>query len=174
MNYHRPNLPEDSDQKAGTVIPAAQAVPAARDPYNSAVGSYYRPGYGYGPGYGQQTRHRVFSSMFLNTCASRSNTAGSFSASLGRHWLLGRCRTLMQTPLYTSTVRLQIDPITVAAKATDAGSTTPIDDPDSNFMRTQYELLGGHTMAERVASALKLGDGFLLFFNRENFQSSGF
>ena len=172
MNYHRPNLPEDSDQKAGTVIPAAQAGPAARDPYNSAVGSYYPPGYGYGPGYGQDTPSS-FQLDVLEYLRIAVKHRWLILSIVGAALVIGTVRTLMQTPLYTSTVRLQIDPVTVAAKATDAGSTTPIDDPDSNFMRTQYELLGGHTMAERVASALKLGAD-PLFFNRENFQSSGF
>ena len=40
MNYYRANLPEESDAKPGSLVPTAQSVPAARDPYNSAVGAY--------------------------------------------------------------------------------------------------------------------------------------
>ena len=65
MNYHRANSPDDSDPKAGSVIPAAQSAPATRDPYNSAVGAYYGPGYA--PAMDQ--RRRIFRSIFLNICA---------------------------------------------------------------------------------------------------------
>ena len=62
----------------------------------------------------------------------------------------------MQTPLYTATVRLQIDQN--VAKIVQGDNVMPTDDSDDAFMRTQYELLQGRTMAERVASSLKLGD----------------
>ena len=42
---------------------------------------------------------------------------------------------------------------------------------DFEFMRTQYELLQSPQMAERVASALKLGED-LAFFHRESFRFS--
>src|SRR5689334_13243263 len=70
---------------------------------------------------------------------------------------LATVRTLMQTPLYSATVRLQID--RNVAKIINNESVTPAeDDYNSDFMQTQYELLQGPTMAERVASALKLGN----------------
>ncbi len=79
--------------------------------------------------------------------------------------------TLMQTPLYTSTVRLQID--RQVAKIVEGGNITPIEGPDLEFMKTQYELLEGRTMAERVASALKLGDD-ADFFKPRGFSLIGF
>ena len=60
----------------------------------------------------------------------------------------------MQVPLYTSTVRLQIDRVTKLVE----GSKLIDDGGDSEFMQTQYQLLEGRTMAERVVSMLKLGD----------------
>jgi capsular exopolysaccharide synthesis family protein len=62
----------------------------------------------------------------------------------------------MQTPLYTSTVRLQID--RTVAKIIEGGNVAPAEGSDSEFMRTQLELLMGRAMAERVASTLKLGE----------------
>jgi len=62
----------------------------------------------------------------------------------------------MQTPLYTATVRLQID--RNVAKIVEQGNVTPLEGSDFEFLRTQYELLQSRTMAERVASALKLGN----------------
>ena len=69
---------------------------------------------------------------------------------------LAAVRTLMQTPLYTATVRLQIDQN--VAKIVQGDNVMPTEDSDDAFMRTQYELLQGRTMAERVASSLKLGE----------------
>ena len=70
----------------------------------------------------------------------------------------------MQTPLYTATVRLQID--VSAAKVVESGNVAP-EDSGAEFMRTQYELLSSRTMAERVASALKLGKDADFFAPRE-------
>jgi succinoglycan biosynthesis transport protein ExoP len=63
----------------------------------------------------------------------------------------------MATPLYTSTVRLQID--LNVAKVVESGNITPTEQPyDSEFLRTQYELLQSRSMAERVASMARLAD----------------
>ena len=67
---------------------------------------------------------------------------------------LGGVRTLMQTPIYTATVRLQIDR---PMKIVESGNDVEQQGSDWEFMKTQYELLGSFSMAERVASALKLG-----------------
>jgi len=154
MNYHRANLPEDADPKAGSVIPAPQAVPAARDPYNSAVGSYYGPGYppGYGPAPGSDFQIDLL--QYLHVLIKRRWLILSI---VGAALVIAILYTLMQTPLYTSTVRLQID--RTVAKVVEAGSVAPseTDADDAEFMKTQYVLLEGRTMAERVASALKLG-----------------
>ena len=75
--------------------------------------------------------------------------------------VFGAVRTLMTTPLYTATVRLQID--RNVAKVVEGGNVTPLEGADSRFLRTQYELLKSRAMAERVASALKLGEDADLF-----------
>src|SRR5260370_6741807 len=69
---------------------------------------------------------------------------------------LGTVASLMQTPLYTATVRLQID--RNVARIVEQGNVTPLEGADFEFLRTQYELLQSRTMAERVVSALKLGN----------------
>ena len=78
---------------------------------------------------------------------------------------LGALRTLMVTPLYTSTVRLQID--RNATEVIKGGEVTPAEDASFEFLKTQYELLQSRTMAERVASALKLGEDDDFFKPRE-------
>ena len=165
MNYHRPNLPEDS-AKPEAVVPAAQAVPAARDPYNSAVGSYYGPS-GYGPGYGPGAdAPSSFQLDVLEYLRIAVKHRWLILSIVGAALTFAAVTTLMKTPLYTSTVRLQIDPMSLTAKVTDPNATA-VEDPDANFMRTQYELLRGRTMAERVASALKLGEDPTFFQPRE-------
>src|SRR5262245_23030084 len=82
---------------------------------------------------------------------------------------LGALATLMTLPLYTATVRLQID--RNVAKVVEGGNVTPVEGTDFEFMKTQYELLMGRMIGERVVSALKLGNdpdfnkprGFSLF-----------
>jgi polysaccharide biosynthesis transport protein len=70
--------------------------------------------------------------------------------------LLGALATMMTTPLYTATVRLQID--RNVAKIVDSGNVIPVEGSDAEFQRTQHELLRSRGMAERVASALNLGE----------------
>jgi succinoglycan biosynthesis transport protein ExoP len=74
---------------------------------------------------------------------------------------IGSVRTLLTTPLYTATVRLQID--SNVAKILDQGNVTPMETGNAEFLRTQYELLESRSIAERAASALRLADdpGFL-------------
>jgi polysaccharide biosynthesis transport protein len=105
---------------------------------------------------------------------SEPGISGDFNATLlgywrilsKRKWLivtvtvafltLGVVGTLMMTPLYTATVRLQID--RNVAKIVEGGNITPVEGSDVEFLRTQYELLQSRSMAERAASALKLGN----------------
>jgi succinoglycan biosynthesis transport protein ExoP len=68
--------------------------------------------------------------------------------------VIGSVRTLMETPLFTSSVRLQID----SPPRIVEGGNIDADSEDYRFMTTQYQLLESRTMAERVASMLKLGN----------------
>ncbi len=67
---------------------------------------------------------------------------------------LGGVRTFLKTPLYSSTVRIQIEREPV--KIIEGGSTTSSDSNSFDFLRTQYELLKSRAMAERIVSALRL------------------
>ena len=69
---------------------------------------------------------------------------------------VGTVWTLLQTPLYTSTVRLQID--RNVSKIVEGGNITPAEGEDGEFLRTQYELLQSRSLAERVASSARLAD----------------
>lgn len=76
---------------------------------------------------------------------------------------VGLLSTLMMTPLYTSVTRVQID--RNVSKVVESGNITPVESFDLEFLRTQYELLQGSAVAERTASALRLGDD-PTFFNQ--------
>ena len=156
MNYHRTNPADEGDAKAGELVAAAQALPATRDPYNSAVGAYAGAG-AEAPSDFQLDLLEYLRILLKHRWLILSIVAASL--------VLGAVMTLMKTPLYTSTVRLQID--RNVAKIVEGGNITPVEGEDSEFMRTQYELLQGRTMAERVASALKLGQDQTFFQPRE-------
>jgi succinoglycan biosynthesis transport protein ExoP len=69
--------------------------------------------------------------------------------------LVGLLWTSMATPLYTSTVRIQID--RDAAKVVENGSVAPTEGGyDLEFLKTQYELLQSRNLAERVATLTHL------------------
>jgi succinoglycan biosynthesis transport protein ExoP len=69
--------------------------------------------------------------------------------------IAGLLWTLMVTPLYTSTVRLQID--RNAATIVEGGNVMPVEPPfDFEFLKTQYEILQSRNIAERVAAITHL------------------
>lgn len=68
---------------------------------------------------------------------------------------IGGLNGLMKTPLYTSTVTIQID--LEAIKVVDGDATGPARNAQgADFQRTHYELLKSRAMAERVVSSLQL------------------
>jgi len=155
MNYQRAN-PPDGDAKPGGLVPAAQGLPPTRDAYYSAVGAYA------GPGAEPPSDFQLDLLEYLRVLIKRRWLILSIvAASL----VFGALMTLIKTPLYTSTVRIQID--RSIAKIVESGNVTPVEGPELEFMRTQYELLQSHTIAERVASALKLGEDPGFFEPRE-------
>ena len=77
-------------------------------------------------------------------------------ASLPLSSLLAAVCTLMQTPFYTATVRLQID--RNVGQIVKGDNVMPAEDSsDFEFGQTQYMLLQSRAMADRVVSALRLG-----------------
>lgn len=137
---------DDRRVTPGRLVPAPQTLPAVRDPYGE-IGGYP---------------------------ADISEYADSFGADLREYWrilnkrkwlvvsvlvvcvALGAVYTLMKTPLYTSTVRLQID--RNVTKVVEGGNVAPLESSGFEFLKTQYELLQSRTLAERVATSLRLGD----------------
>ncbi len=69
---------------------------------------------------------------------------------------LGAVKALITTPLYSSTVRIQID--REPSKLLEQGSAAPQEEGGQDFLKTQFELLKSLGMAERVASQLRLNE----------------
>ena len=68
---------------------------------------------------------------------------------------LGTLRVLMMTPMYTSSVRIQIEQN--AAKIVEGGvNQAETDGWSGDFLKTQYELLQSRSLAQRVAMAADL------------------
>ena len=80
-------------------------------------------------------------------------------------FVLGGVRVLLQTPLYSATVRIQIE--REPAKIVEGGAASPAGTENSDFLRTQYELLKSRSMAERVVSMLHLYDDESFFKPRD-------
>jgi capsular exopolysaccharide synthesis family protein len=70
--------------------------------------------------------------------------------------VLGGVQTFLVTPLYRATVRIQIEREPV--KIVESGTTTPVELGNSDFLRTQYELIKSRALAERVVSSLHLAE----------------
>jgi capsular exopolysaccharide synthesis family protein len=143
MNDHA-NMPGDPRDVRGQLVTAAQSLPAARDPYGPLVG-YVEPA----SDSAEQLATKLFE--YWRIFKKRKWLILSIAAAFVT---LNGVRTLMETPLYTATVRLQID--TNVAKIVEGDNVMPVDASGTDFMRTQYELLQSRTMAERVVSSLKL------------------
>ena len=145
------NPSNENRATAGRLVPQGRTVPATRDPYGQ-LGAY-TGGAGEAPvesGFDLREYWRIFNKR-------KWLIVGIAAAFLA----LGAVRTLMTTPLYTATVRLQID--RNVSKIVEGGNVTPFEGGDAEFLRTQYALLQSRAMAERVASALNLGNDADLF-----------
>jgi capsular exopolysaccharide synthesis family protein len=144
------NAPHGNQKNSGQLIPATQAVPVVSDPYGPLA--LY-------PGASGVDAPLLFG-LSLHDCWRILNKRKWLILGIAAAFVtLSAVRTLMETPLYTATVRLQIER---AARIIESGNVMP-EAPDYEFMETQYELLRSQMMAERVASTLKLGGDEDLF-----------
>src|SRR5262245_50691109 len=133
----RPDAPTENRREAGKLVPASHAeLATARDPYG-ALG-----GYGAGPADAPGSL-RLNLLMYWRIANKRKWVIISV---LGAFVVIGALKTLMETPLYTTGVRLQID--RNVAKIVESGNVTPTEGPswDTDFLRTQYELLKSRAM----------------------------
>src|SRR5262245_59848789 len=145
----RGTIPNDRHDGGSQLVPTAQSVPALRNPYGMPVG--------YADTVEDQPAPFGFNLLTLLKYWRILNKRKWLILSVAAAFVvLAAVRALMQTPLYTSTVRLQID--ANVAKIVEGGDNVMPVEGGVEFMNTQYQLLRSHMMAGRVASALKLGD----------------
>ena len=145
MNDHA-NMPSDPRDVRGQLVTTAQSLPAARDPYGPLVG-YVEP---------PSDDAEQLAAKFFEGWRIFKKRKWLILSIVAAFVTLNGVRTLMETPLYTATVRLQID-ANVANIVERGDNVVPVD-TSHDFMRTQYELLHGRTMAERVVSSLRLAN----------------
>jgi capsular exopolysaccharide synthesis family protein len=131
---------------AGQLAPNGGSVSEISDPYRSAA-AYLEPL----PGEQADLANTIRD--YLRICNKRKGLIFAVAATV---LALGTVRTLMMTPLYNSSVRLQID--RNVAKIVEGGSVTPVEGTDSEFLRTQYELLQSKSLAERVAASARVAE----------------
>jgi succinoglycan biosynthesis transport protein ExoP len=126
------------------LVPIVEHLPAPRDPYGRL-----EP---YGGSLGDEAEQSSFNLIeALRILNKRKWLILSITAAFV---MLAAVKVLMQVPLYTATVRLQIDDEARVVERGDIRSERN----NWEFMQTQYELLEGRTIAERVVSALNLSD----------------
>src|SRR5262245_26224868 len=137
------DMPNGYRGQGRQLVPIPEGVPALRDPYGRVAL--------YGAGLGDESEQsglNVFE--YLRVLNKHKWLILAIAVSLA---CLSVVRTLTQTPLYTSTIRLQVDR---EAKVVEGPQVTPLYS-DFEFMRTQFQILEGRNMAERVVAALNLG-----------------
>jgi capsular exopolysaccharide synthesis family protein len=121
--------------------------------FNQAVGTVagqIPPGYGPAFDYGAEPSLDIL--HYLRIALKRRWLILGIASSV---LVVGLLVTLMMTPYYTATVRLQIE--RNAAKIVEGASVTPIEvGEDTEFLTTQHKLLQSRSMSERVVSTLKL------------------
>jgi polysaccharide biosynthesis transport protein len=145
MNANLANDPSRRPEERQLAV-SPQSTPAIRDPYGTLAGYQLT---------GAETPGHSYVDILLEIWRIAYKRKWLIAAIALAFFAIGAVRTLMQVPLYTATVRVQID--RSVAKVVQTEGVTP-DDMDYDFMRTQYELLKSRNMAERVVSSLALGD----------------
>src|SRR5262249_54992839 len=139
------DMPGGNRETARQLIPAGETLPATRDPYGQ-LALYYGENVDREPDQFRATLLEYFRILYKHKWLI-IGVAIVFS-------VISAVRTLMEIPLFTSTVRVQID----SPPRIVEGGNIDSDTQDYQFMTTQYQLLESRTMAERVASMLKLGN----------------
>src|SRR5262245_45691544 len=136
------------------LVPVPGLVPALQDPYGRSLGLY-------GGSLGDEAEESGFQLLeYLRVLIKRKWLILSIAAAFA---VLSTVSALMKTPLYTSTVRLQIER---EARVIEGPQVTP-QYTDWEFMQTQYQILESRQMAERVVAALRLASDADFFKPRE-------
>src|SRR4029079_5892437 len=138
------SLPERNHGNGRQLVPVGETVPALRDPYGRLTL--------YGTSLGDESEPSGLNVReYLRILNKRKWLIIAIASAFV---VISGVRTLMETPLFVSTVRIQIER---EARVMETGDIQP-HYSDYEFMQTQKQLLDGRAMAQRVVSALKLGN----------------
>ena len=147
---------------ARQLVPVAEGLPAVRDPYGRSLDLYGR----YGTGDFDEGGESNFDILgYLLVLYKHKWLILSIALAFV---LLSSIKTLTKTPLYESQVRLTIDRV---GNVTGGPDVSP-GYSDYEYMQTQYKILESRSMAERVVSALNLGQDEDFLTSREPFSIS--
>ena len=160
MNDARLEPSADAGPTAGRLVPSGSRAPAARAPYGPM------PGYPDGMP-GAEGELAYFLRHYWRIITKRKALIASIVLAAVA---LNATRTLMMTPLYSASARIQID--REAPNIIDKGKITYADVWDTNFIKTQLELLQSRAIAERAASKLNLAEDSDFFRPRNETISS--
>ncbi|MFZ1104575.1 MAG: Wzz/FepE/Etk N-terminal domain-containing protein, partial [Hyphomicrobiaceae bacterium] len=141
------NKGSSPDHRSTNLVPAAGNAPVG---YHHAYGAVGGPAGG--PGDDAPGEITLLVVEFWRVVVSRKWLIAFVAAVC---MTVGALHTFLTTPLYVATVRLQID--RHVAKIVESGNVLPVEGSDTEFFRTQQELLRSRAMAERVAMSLDLG-----------------
>ncbi len=142
-----PKGDRDTDRQ---LVPVVDHLPAPLHPYGRL-----EP---YGGSLGDEAEQSGFNLNLLEALRILNKRKWLILSIAAAFVILATVKVLMEVPLYTATVRLQIDS---EARVVERGNISSRQYGWSDrelFMQTQYELLEGRTMAERVVTALNLSD----------------
>lgn len=87
----------------------------------------------------------------------------SIIAAVAGCFMLGLVLTLLMTPLYTASAKLEIQRETQNFTNVEGAETTERAIPDPEYYQTQYGLLGSRSLADRVAGSLRLSENYDFF-----------
>lgn len=122
-----------------------KGLPVPRESYGYGAAAYPGADFGEESELAVVLRHLI--AVALKWRALILGTAGAFLT-------IGLAYSFLATPLYSATVRIQID--REAGKIIDNGTTSPVEQGGIEFQKTQYELLKSRGLSERVVTALAL------------------
>lgn len=129
-----------------------RAVQPVERPRDTRIEAYVGEPQGYGP-YGDEDTKPFDIFKYLRIAAKYKWLIAGITAAV---LAITAVSTFMTTPIYKATASIQIE--REASKIIEKGDVVNEEVGGQDFYQTQYQLLQSRTLAERVASALSLGN----------------
>lgn len=145
--HGRQQAPPRSNDNSGSQLVPVASLPVSKDLDLHAWPQAQIDTLRQEPDLGQALRNQIkfvrkYSALYITLCMCFLTGA----------WIY----TVARTPLYTATVRIQID--RAAQEILKSSTSATIKTSAGDYLRTQYALLSSRTLAERVAAKLSLSE----------------